>query len=491
MSGASPKRLAERDRRFFGLVARAAFANPFSAERAQLDAEIGDTDESDPHVLARVTTRLAGRLEDLEQGGLTFSLYPDDERELLFAAVLFAVFHRFIEDIDRLIALPAKVHFARPLFAELTRRGIAKERAHRALELFYQMRRAHLAIGRRLLGSGPSMQTLREALWNSVFTHDILRYERYLWNRMEDFSILLLGETGTGKGEAARALGRSGYIPFDEKSAAFTTGVDELFVPVNLSEFPETLIESELFGHRRGAFTGAIDHHKGALSRVLPHGTLFLDEIGEVNPAIQVKLLRVLQERAFTPVGAHEHERFHGRVIAATHRPLSALRSTAGLRDDFYYRVATHTIEVPSLRTRLAERPSELGSLVATLCARITGEASAPLAERVEERIEQGLGRDYAFPGNVRELEQSVRRVLLTGGCGPEARSHGEAKDGLGDQVSIDPLLARMEHGELAADELVRAYCERLYARSKSYVQVAKVTGLDRRTVRRHLTSSK
>ena len=491
MSAASSKRLGERDRRFFSLVARAAFANPFSAERAQLDAEIGDTDAADPHVLARVTTRLAGRLENLEQGGLTFAQYPDDERELLFAAVLFAAFHRFIEDIDRLIAAPTPVRFARPLFAELTRRGVAKDQAQRALELFYQMRRAHLAIGRRLLGAGPSMQKLREALWNSVFTYDILRYERYLWNRMEDFSILLLGETGTGKGEAARALGRAGYIPFDEKRAAFTTSVEELFVPLNLSEFPETLIESELFGHRRGAFTGAIDHHAGALSRVLPHGTLFLDEIGEVNQAIQVKLLRVLQDRAFTPVGAHEHERFHGRVVAATHRPLSALRSAGAMRDDFYYRVATHTIEVPNLRTRLAESPGELATLVGTLCERITGEASPELAARVEARIEQGLGRDYAFPGNVRELEQCVRRVLLTGGCRDDGRALTSATDVLGAGVAQDPLVGRMEHGELAADELVRAYCERLYARSKSYVQVAKVTGLDRRTVRRHLTSSK
>jgi DNA-binding NtrC family response regulator len=326
------------------------------------------------------------------------------------------------------------------------------------------------------------MQKLREELWNSVFTHDILRYERYLFGRMEDFSTLLIGATGTGKGEAARAIGASGYIPFDDKRAEFTTRVDELFVPINLSEFSETLIESELFGHRRGAFTGAIDNHAGALSRVKPHGTLFLDEIGDVSTAVQVKLLRLLQERSFTPVGAHESERFLGRVVAATHRSLRGGEGGQGrVREDFYYRLSTHTIELPSLRTRLDESPDELAVLVSTLCERITGEPVPELAAQVVSTIEREVVPDHPYPGNVRELEQCVRRVLLTGHCvsTPAQAARGQL-----------PLAARIERGELAAEELVRAYCEHLYAREKSYVQVAKITGLDRRTVRRHLTSN-
>jgi len=325
------------------------------------------------------------------------------------------------------------------------------------------------------------MRKLREELWNSVFTHDILRYERYLWSRMEDFSTLLVGETGTGKGEAARAIGQAGYIPYDDRKNEFATRVEAQFVPVNLSEFPETLIESELFGHRRGAFTGAIDNHGGALSRVPPHGTLFLDEIGDVPPSVQVKLLRVLQEREFTPVGAHERQRFHGRVVAATHRPLDALRRDGRMRDDFYYRVSTHTIEVPSLRTRLRESPSELTLLIGTLCERIVGEPAPALVTRASDVIAAELTPDYDYPGNVRELEQCVRRVLLTGHC--------RSASGPSDAARELPLSQRIERGELAAEELVRAYCELLYARERSYVQVAKITGLDRRTVRRHLTS--
>lgn len=482
MTSAGDKHLGERDRRFFALVAGAAFANPFGSERARLDAEIGDTDVSDPRVLARVSARLTARLESLAGSGLVLAQYADEDRQLLFAASLFDVFHRYVDQLDALIVEPSRARFARSLLGELTARGIEPHKAHRALELFYQLRRAHVAIGKRLIGGGPSMQKLREELWNSVFTHDILRYERYLFGRMEDFSTLLIGATGTGKGEAARAIGASGYIPFDDKRVEFTTRVDELFVPINLSEFSETLIESELFGHRRGAFTGAIDNHAGALSRVRPHGTLFLDEIGDVSPAVQVKLLRLLQERSFTPVGAHESERFLGRVVAATHRSLRGSEGgQARMREDFYYRLSTHTIELPSLRTRLDESPGELGVLVSTLCERIAGEPVPELVAQVVSTIERELPSDHPYPGNVRELEQCVRRVLLTGHCvSPTAQAtKGEL-----------PLAARIERGELAAEELVRAYCEHLYAREKSYVQVAKITGLDRRTVRRHLTSN-
>ncbi|MDB4977461.1 MAG: sigma-54-dependent transcriptional regulator, partial [Myxococcaceae bacterium] len=147
MSARPTKRLGERNRKFFALVARAAFANPFGAERAQLDAEIGDTDASDPHVLARVSARLSARLETLVEAGLTLSEYADEDRELLFATLVVASFHRYIEEIDGLIEAPSRVRFARALLSELSARGFQTSEAKRALELFYQLRRAHLAIG--------------------------------------------------------------------------------------------------------------------------------------------------------------------------------------------------------------------------------------------------------------------------------------------------------------------------------------------------------
>jgi transcriptional regulator with PAS, ATPase and Fis domain len=191
------------------------------------------------------------------------------------------------------------------------------------------------------------MADLRLHLWQNVFTGEVRLYERYLWNRMEDFSTLLLGETGTGKGTAAAAIGRSSFIPFDEKQGRFAESFMRGFISMNLSQFPETLIESELFGHRKGAFTGAVEAHQGVLARCSEYGAIFLDEIGDVPVPVQIKLLQVLQERQFCPVGSHEPARFRGRVIAATNRPLDKLREQGLFRDDFFYRLCSDIIHVP------------------------------------------------------------------------------------------------------------------------------------------------
>src|SRR2546423_8267557 len=255
-------------------------------------------------------------------------------------------------------------------------------------------------------------------------------YGRRLWNRMEEFSTLLLGETGTGKGSAAAAIGRSGFIPYLADRRRFAADFTASFVSINLSQFPLTLIESELFGHRKGAFTGAIDHHQGLFERCSAHGALFLDEIGEVSIPVQIKLLQVLQERTFTAVGGYEKKRFSGRVVAATNRRLDALRRDGRFREDFYYRLCSDVIEMPTLRQRIAESTAELTVLVRLLAQRITGTGDAALAASVLEAFEQDLPRGYAWPGNVRELEQAVRRVLLTGHYSPPPSESATDEDG-------------------------------------------------------------
>jgi DNA-binding NtrC family response regulator len=467
------------DREFFRLVSRAAYANPFAAERHELDAQIGQSDAEDPELMARLVARLEARLTKLRTDGrLDLDEYDASDREEVLAALSFWVFHRYLEQLDRVVAIPGKLDFAEELLGDLVAGGFTASRAVRMLGLFFQLRRAHLAIGRTLVGRAPSVRRLRADLWNGVFTHDVARYERSLWDRMQDFSILLEGETGTGKGEAARALGRSGFLPFDEASQRFASS-DALYVPVHLAAVPATLIESELFGHRRGAFTGASENREGALARVKPHGTLFLDEIGEIEPSAQVKLLRVLQEREFTPLGARDILRFQGRVVAATHESIDALRERGAMRADFYHRIATHRIELPNLRTRIAEDPRELSLLVEHVIARVVGAFDEPLTRQVTRLLEADLGPSYPFPGNVRELEQCVRRVLLTGRCAPDARAH------------ITPesrsLGSRVERGELDAATLLREYCRVLHARTGSYVEVGRITGLDRRTVTKYV----
>jgi transcriptional regulator with PAS, ATPase and Fis domain len=325
------------------------------------------------------------------------------------------------------------------------------------------------------------MREFRSHLWQNVFTREVRVYDLHLWNRMEDFSTLLLGETGTGKGAAAAAIGRSGYIPFDEKRGRFVESFARGFISLNLSQFPETLIESELFGHRKGAFTGAVEAHEGVLARCSPHGAIFLDEIGDVPVPVQIKLLQVLQERTFCPVGSHDSVRFRGRVIAATNQPLAALRNQKLFREDFFYRLSSDMIEVPPLRQRLQEAPDELSQLVEHVLASIIGERDRELQERVEQALVSALGKSYSWPGNVRELAQAVRRVLLTG-----------VYKGAVDPKSSNPmevLLAEFQNLSLTADQLLAGYCALLYDKTQNYEEVARRTKLDRRTVKKYVSS--
>src|SRR6266446_1722582 len=334
------------DRPFFELIARTAFCNPFSEERAEFDAQIvgHPVDVLAESHLNEFTGIISARVQQIEaKTGADVRKYAARDRDLMQTVFLFDIFHQFCRDFDQLILdqvrlgdQSAPVKFAGDLLTRMRRRGIAADEALRFFSIFYQLRRAFHFIARGLIGGSRCMKEFRRHLWQNVFTQEIRLYERYLWHRMEDFSTLLLGETGTGKGTAAAAIGRSGYIPFDEKQGRFAESFMRGFISLNLSQFPETLIESELFGHRKGAFTGAVESHDGVLARCSPYGAIFLDEIGDVPVPVQIKLLQVLQERTFCPVGSHEAARFRGRVIAATNQPLETLREQKLFREDFF-----------------------------------------------------------------------------------------------------------------------------------------------------------
>ena len=406
------------------------------------------------------------------------------DRILLEYAYRFEVYHDYVDDFEELIDKqiqqgnePVTVWFAKPLIGKLVKRGITEEDALRNLALFYQLRRAYYFIEQSLSGHAPCMQQLRHSLWNHVFTYDARLYLDHLWNRMEDFSTLLLGETGTGKGTAAAAIGRSGLIPFDVKKGCFKVSFTETFVAMNLSEFSESLIESELFGHRKGAFTGAIDNYKGLFERCSKNGSLFLDEIGDVATPIQIKLLNVLQDRRFTPVGSHESHRFEGRVIAATNRSLDELRERDDFRDDFYYRLSSDVIEVPTLRQRLNELPSELYQLVDLLVSRLIGQQSNSLVEKIMTALSSNLPADYHWPGNVRELEQAVRRIILS----------GEYKLVIKPGSTKSDWLEQAATGDISAQELLAQYCNMLYSQTGTYEEVSAITALDRRTVKKYI----
>jgi hypothetical protein len=482
-------KLTDEDWSFFETVARAAFSNPFGRTRDDLDLRIGGAspDSSAEEILGAVLARVENRIAGLKKAGKAdLGLYEGNLRDVLRAVLLFQVFHRHMEDFDKHIHAqekkgdtPIPVAFARDVLGELHAFGFSEPEALRFLAVFYQLRRAYYFIRGGLVGSSESMRTLRKHLWDCVFTHDIRWFESRLWNRMEDFAILLLGETGTGKGAAAAAIGKSGFIPFDPARNCFAESFTRNFVAINLSQYSEGVIESELFGHKKGAFTGAVEEHEGLFARCAPHGVIFIDEIGDISVPIQIKLLQVLQERIFFPVGSHAPRRFSGRVVAATNRPLGELRRAGTFRDDLYYRLSSDVVSLPALRERLREDPAELELLLKNILTRIAGQVPERERDVLKKILLRDVGRDYAWPGNVRELEQAVKRILITGRYQverPGASGVGREED----------LRVRMGEGAIAAEELLAGYCALLYERFGTFEEVARRTRLDRRTARKY-----
>jgi len=207
-----------------------------------------------------------------------------------------------------------------------------------------------------------------------------------------DLTVLLSGESGTGKELVARAL--------HDNSARSKRP----FVPVNCGAFTETLLESELFGHVRGSFTGAVNNHRG-IFETASGGTIFLDEISETSPAFQVKLLRVLQEQEVRPVGATDARRADARIVAATNRRVQDLLAAEDFRRDLLYRLSVINIDLPPLRERREDIPLLVEHFLAQISSRLDKHVVAP-----PETIAWLTALDW--PGNVRELENAVERAV-------------------------------------------------------------------------------
>jgi DNA-binding NtrC family response regulator len=204
--------------------------------------------------------------------------------------------------------------------------------------------------------------------------------------------VLITGETGTGKELVARAI------------HDYSARAKEPFVAVNVAALPPSLIESELFGHERGAFTGAVGRRAGRFE-LAGNGTLFLDEIGDLDPAMQTKLLRVLQDRRYERVGGSESLPVEARIISATHKPVRPGTPGAVLRDDLYYRLAVLEVEIPPLRARRSDIPLLVSHALEGGPARAVSEDAMALLTR------------YDWPGNVRELRHVIERAaVLSGG---------------------------------------------------------------------------
>ncbi|MCG7907729.1 MAG: sigma-54 dependent transcriptional regulator [Candidatus Thiodiazotropha taylori] len=206
-------------------------------------------------------------------------------------------------------------------------------------------------------------------------------------------TVLITGESGTGKELVARAIHRSGENP------------DGPFVVVNCAAIVETLLESDMFGHEKGAFTGAVAKQVGKFT-LAENGTIFLDEVGELSPVMQAKLLRVIQHKEFTPLGAKESKITNARIIAATNVNLAQQVSHGAFREDLFYRLQVVNIHLPPLRAR----KEDIMGLVQALLARINGELNRKVARITSDALR--CLQDYHWPGNVRELENALTKAV-------------------------------------------------------------------------------
>jgi two-component system response regulator AtoC len=310
-------------------------------------------------------------------------------------------------------------------------------------------------------------QAFRDVLSKSPMMHEVFELIGHVADTPS--TVLILGETGTGKEQIARAL--------HQASAATRPG---LFVAINCAALPETLLESELFGHEKGSFTGAVGQRKGRFEQA-HGGTLFLDEVGDIPLPMQVKLLRVLQERRFERIGGSEPIEVDVRVVAATHCPLEQLVKEGKFREDLYYRLNVIRIELPSLRARQVDIPI-LASHFAQKFAR-PGTTMQITQEAMDILLKS------PWPGNVRQLENAIERACVTARDGIIRPEHlpRDLSQRTGNQTN--PLrvdLRKPMPEQLAA---LTAYFEERYLRkamrkARGHVgKCAKITGLSRRSI--------
>jgi two-component system response regulator AtoC len=287
-----------------------------------------------------------------------------------------------------------------------------------------------------------------------------------------DSTVLILGETGTEKERVARELhdasGRRGP-----------------FVAVNCAAIPETLLESELFGHDRGAFTGATRQRAGKFEAA-NGGTIFLDEIGEISRAVQVRLLRVLQEKEIERLGETTPVKVDVRIVAATHRDLEALMREGRFREDLYYRLNVVPIRVPPLR----ERPEDIPLLAAHFLTRFAERFKKPIAGIAPAALSALVA--HAWPGNVRELEHAIERAVIMA-AGPEltdipvgrtgpiaAGGPGDGSDGPGVDLSLPFAHVR----RLALEQVEQAYLRGLLSVHRGHLAaVARAARINDRTL--------
>ena len=295
------------------------------------------------------------------------------------ATVVMISGHGTIETAVKATRLGAYDFIEKPLSLEKTLLTVTRALDHARLEQENQTLKERLGERSEIIGESAVMRALREQIATAAPTNG---------------RVLIYGENGSGKELVARAI------------HAMSSRHEHVFVEVNCAAIPEELIESELFGHEKGAFTGALSRRRGRFE-LADRGTLFLDEIGDMSVKTQAKVLRALEEQAFERVGGRETIKVDVRVIAASNRDLQSLIAAGRFREDLFYRLNVIPIEVPALRVRQDDLPQLVDHFVRVFCAEngkrvktLSGDALAYLLA-------------YEWPGNVRELRNLVERLVI------------------------------------------------------------------------------
>lgn len=482
-------------------IGKLGFTNPFGPERPKLEAIIvGEQvarsspwsrpldwpleDPALPAIQKEAEREMSAAQARFENG----TPHSEAERDLIRGVALYVLYYRHDAALyESIIAdsAPETVDCYDAFehdFGELFRHVGAPAWARKPADLFalfFQTRRAFHFVFHQILGTSVAAAKLRASVWESLFTHDPWRYLRHLQGRMHEASTLILGPSGTGKELVASAIGLSAFIPFDAQRRRFARDFRTAFHPLHLAAMSKTLIESELFGHKKGAFTGANADRMGHLEGRSSSETIFMDEIGELDREVQVKLLRVLQSRTFHRLGDSEPRSFGGKVVAATNRDLSREMQSGRFREDLYYRLCADVIRTPSLKEQLAGDRGELGHLVEVLIQRTLGNAERASFDEVMSGIERSVGERYPWPGNIRELEQCVRNLLIHGRYLP---AKGSSQSG-----PLDSLIQQMQDAEATLDQVVSIYSRWVYERHGNYSRAGEILGIDRRTVAKHV----
>ncbi len=321
-----------------------------------------------------------------------------------------------------------------------------------------------------VLGESSQMNQVRRDVWAACFG-DSLRHALDLERVIRDHDVLLFGETGTGKESIARAFQLAAPGPADGGRAPMAT--------INAAAVPDTLVESALFGHVKGAFTGAQDTRKGRL-RIAHGGTFFLDEVGDLPSETQVKLLRVIETNEVFPLGSDAPEPVEVRYIAATHKDLEAMVEAREFRRDLYQRLAGNIIRIPSLR----ERPDDVLEIGLGFVRTYLGDGPSPAGlDAVVDWLHSPVARTYTWPGNVRELQNALRNILL--GLDP-----GLVDTGRRATVSDVRLPAAVRDATASMQDASDWYLRYVLDHCDgNLTRASRILGIDRSTVRRRINT--